>query len=393
MRFRNASGSWRTRDDGLHRSDLLAEVFERAPVGVAVLDSGLSYIYVNPTLAAINGPSVEDHIGRTIEDVVPEVAVAARRIFQEVLETGKPFLGWQVSGETSAAPGEVRHWVEDVYPLFENGSVVALGVVIVDVTDRRRVEDELREQQQSAQRLLGQLELGLIPSAPPPQRRRAAWRYRAAESEMLLGGDFVGLSEREDGSLAFVIGDVAGRGPAAAGIGASLRAGWKALMEAELEPEAQMAALNRLIAGYGGLGLFATACCGRVCGADAEIVSAGHHPPLRLSPVGHAAAELQTGPALGISADPRWPTNRVTLDHGAALLLFTDGTFEGRRSAGSALRLDYAGLAKQVPADHLRSGDLAGCLDELLVRIETANGGPLDDDVALLLIGAAGHDR
>jgi PAS domain S-box-containing protein len=376
----------------MKRADLLAEVFERAPVGVAVLDLELRYVYVNEALAATNGPSVEDHLGRTIEEVVPEVAAHARGVFQDVVESCRPLLGWQVSGETAAAPGELRHWVEDVYPLFEDGSLVALGVVIVDVTDRRRAEDEVREQHQRAQRLLGQLELGLIPSAPPPKRWRAAWRYRAAESEMLLGGDFVGLSERDDGSLEFVIGDVAGRGPAAAGVGASLRAGWKALMEAGLEPAAQMAALDRLIGGYGGHGLFATACCGRVSGMEARIVSAGHHPPLRLSPAGHLAAELQTGPALGISTDPRWPTNLVALDRGTALLLFTDGSFEGRRSASSTQRLDYAGLAKQIPEEALRSGDVAGCLDELLVRIESANGGPLDDDVALLLIGASGEN-
>jgi hypothetical protein len=74
------------------------------------------------------------------------------------------------------------------------------------------------------------------------------------------------------------------------------------------------------------------------------------------------------------------------------LLLFTDGSFEGRRSASSTQRLDYAGLAKQIPEEALRSGDVAGCLDELLVRIESANGGPLDDDVALLLIGASGEN-
>jgi PAS domain-containing protein len=69
----------------MKRADLLAEVFERAPVGVAVLDLELRYVYVNEALAATNGPSVEDHLVRTIEEVVPEVAAHARGVFQDVV--------------------------------------------------------------------------------------------------------------------------------------------------------------------------------------------------------------------------------------------------------------------------------------------------------------------
>ena len=67
---------------------------------------------------------------------------------------------------------------------------------------------------------------------------------------MLLGGDFLGFIERRDGSLAFVIGDVAGRGPAAAGLGAALRAGWRALVEAGVELKDLLPGLARLLSAY-----------------------------------------------------------------------------------------------------------------------------------------------
>jgi PAS domain S-box-containing protein len=369
--------------------DLLRELFERAPVGVAIFDRELRFSYLNGALAAINGPSVEQHLGRTIEEVVPELAVQARELFERVLESGEPLVGWELTGETKAAPGETRCWLEDIYPLFEGDSVAALGAVIVEITDRRRAEDELREQRERAQRLLAQLESGLTPSTAPPRGWGVAWRYRAAESEMLLGGDFLGFVERPDGSLDFAIGDVAGRGPEAAGIGASLRSGWRALAETGAEPGIQMAALDGVVDGYGKAGIFATVCVGRFSATrtSLEIASAGHHAPLRLSPEGNVPLPIGIGPALGVpEAGARWPTNVVAIEAGMALLLFTDGIFEGRRSAGSSERLHYAGLATQVPDELFAAGDLDGCVDELLERVENANGGPLDDDVALLLI-------
>jgi PAS domain S-box-containing protein len=371
--------------------DMLRELFQHAAVGVAVLDSELRFVYVNPALAEINGQPVEDHLGRSIEQVIPDLAPQARASFEEVLGTGQPRRGWELTGETAAAPGESRCWVEDIHPLFEDSAVAALGVIVVEITDRRRAEQELREQRERAHLLLAQLERALTPSTGLPRTWRAAWRYRAAVSEMLLGGDFLGVTERPDGSLDFLIGDVSGRGPSAAGIGASLRSGWRALVEAGVAPPAQISVLHRVLRGYGDRGLFATVCSGRfpASGSTLEVVSAGHHPPLRLSAEGHLPLELEVGPALGIPEDDyRWPTNVIPADVGIGLLLFTDGAFEGRRSASSRRRLEYAGLADEIPIDLLGSRDFGGCLEELLARIEIANGAPLKDDVALLLIGA-----
>jgi PAS domain S-box-containing protein len=371
--------------------DLLRELFQHSAVGVAVLDSDLRFVYINPALAEINGQPVEDHLGRSIEQVVPDLAPQARASFEEVLGTGQPLLGWELTGETDAAPGESRSWIEDIHPLFEDGAVTALGVIVVEITDRRRAEHELRQQRERAHRLLAQLERALTPATGLPRTWRAAWRYRAAVSEMLLGGDFLGVTERPDGSLEFLIGDVSGRGPSAAGIGASLRSGWRALVEAGVDPATQVSVLHRVLRGYGDRGLFATVCSGRfpASGSTLEVVSAGHHPPLRLSAEGHRPLELEVGPALGIPEDDhRWPTNVLPADVGVGLLLFTDGAFEGRRSPGSHRRLEYAGLADEIPIDLLGARDFDRCLDELLTHIETANGGPLKDDVALLLIGA-----
>lgn len=61
---------------------------------------------------------------------------------------------------------------------------------------------------------------------------------------MLLGGDFLGIHEQQDGILSLLIGDVTGRGAAAAGTGAMLRAAWLTSVHAELELQALRACLT-----------------------------------------------------------------------------------------------------------------------------------------------------
>jgi signal transduction histidine kinase len=91
---------------------------------------------------------VEDHIGRTIHEVLPDVADVAEPMFRQVLETGQPLLEWELSGETAAAPGEVRFWHETVYPVTNSaGEVTGVGAIVVDVTERKRAEQALREAQ------------------------------------------------------------------------------------------------------------------------------------------------------------------------------------------------------------------------------------------------------
>jgi PAS domain S-box-containing protein len=124
---------------------LLDALFASAPVGLAILDRELRYVRINEALAELNGLSCEQHIGRTIQEVLPDVAQVAVPAFLRVLETGEPLLEWQLTGETAAAPGETRQWIENVYPLLgERGAVVGLGAIVVDVTARKQAEEAQR---------------------------------------------------------------------------------------------------------------------------------------------------------------------------------------------------------------------------------------------------------
>lgn len=124
----------------------LASVYDTAHVGLCVLDRDLRFRRVNERLAEINGIPAEQHIGRTVREIVPDIAATAERIAEQIFRTGDPVLGIEISGETKARPGEVRHWVEQWVPIKDyDGNVTHISIVADEITERRRAENALRE--------------------------------------------------------------------------------------------------------------------------------------------------------------------------------------------------------------------------------------------------------
>lgn len=122
----------------------IESLYASAPVGLCMLDRELRYLRINRRLAEINGVPAEEHIGRTVRDVLPDLADLAEPVLMDVLETGRPRLNVELSGETPARPGQVRQWLEQYHPLVdERGEVFGINVVVEDVTERRRSQREL----------------------------------------------------------------------------------------------------------------------------------------------------------------------------------------------------------------------------------------------------------
>ena len=82
-----------------------------SPVGKAVLDRSLRYVFVNQTLAAFNGRSIEEHLGgRTVEDVLPEAFSTLAPLLRSVLDAGARHAQFRVSVEMPNSPGEFNEW-------------------------------------------------------------------------------------------------------------------------------------------------------------------------------------------------------------------------------------------------------------------------------------------
>jgi PAS domain S-box-containing protein len=110
-----------------------------APVGFAFVDREFRIVRVNQALAEVNGAPLEDQIGRTVAEVVPDVWSQMESVYRSVLDTGEPVVNLEVErylGET----GDRRHWLASYYPVIMDEGVIGVGVVVVDITDRKEAE-------------------------------------------------------------------------------------------------------------------------------------------------------------------------------------------------------------------------------------------------------------
>jgi PAS domain-containing protein len=129
------------RDDAVA---LLDAVLAAAPVGIAVFDPDVRFVRVNRALADINGVSVEDHLGRRLDEVVPGMA-AQVELLRRVIDTGAAVTGLEVSGETPAQPGVRREWLVDYYPVSVGDRFVGAAATVVEVTERNRLHSQIQD--------------------------------------------------------------------------------------------------------------------------------------------------------------------------------------------------------------------------------------------------------
>jgi PAS domain S-box-containing protein len=118
----------------------ITTVLERAPVGFAVVDDRLRFLYANPAFATVHGLAPRDCIGRTVDEVVPPAYTAAvRPRVVEVLTTGAVHR----DVETRADVGDTtRHLLLNLFPLCDRDDVVIAAVLAVqDLTESHEVAE------------------------------------------------------------------------------------------------------------------------------------------------------------------------------------------------------------------------------------------------------------
>lgn len=137
----------------------LRTIYETAPVGLCLLDRDQRYVRINQRMADMNGVPVAGHIGRRVDEIVPDLAENLRSELQRVLDTGEPSLDREIVGETAARPGEERAWIEQWYPLRDGrGEVMGINVIAQEVTEQRQAREALRRAHAAEKQINAELE-------------------------------------------------------------------------------------------------------------------------------------------------------------------------------------------------------------------------------------------
>jgi serine phosphatase RsbU (regulator of sigma subunit) len=254
-----------------------------------------------------------------------------------------------------------------------------------------RMAHELRENQDrllAQERLRKELEMGrriqeeMLPHDP--------LRVAFAEVKGLsipareVGGDFFNYFTLPDGEAALLVGDVSGKGVAAALLMANLQATLRARLPLERDLRALADELDHEIAASTGGGSYLTLF---LCVLDARgamrYVNAGHNMPFVLHPDGRIEALDSTGRPLGLLAGGGYAERRLLLAPGSSLFLYTDGVVDSEDAAGEPFGVDRL----QALLVRERTNGLDGILArvEEALRAYRAGAEPADDATMVVL--------
>ncbi|MFD6415717.1 SpoIIE family protein phosphatase [Streptomyces sp. NPDC060194] len=316
----------------------------------------------------------------------PDDAVAIGRFVRQLLHHRRPT---STAFRLQRRDGVVRHIRIVAEPVLDPaGHLVAVRGAYQDVSSQHWTEvalaatrDRLADTEERADernRLALQLQQAIMPPARAPidaSGLRAAVRYRPAETEHLVGGDWYDTVVMPNKQVLLVVGDVAGHGIEAATGMVVLRNALRGLAATGAGPAQLMGWLNT-VAHHLTAQVTATAICGLYDSETRTLrwARAGHPPPVLVRDGAASALSMPRGILLGAIGEATYDEHRITLEHGDRLLMYTDGLIERRdRSMERSMEqlLEVAGA--QVPN-----------LEEHLDRLLTHSRSDTDDDTCLI---------
>ncbi|MFC4105969.1 ATP-binding SpoIIE family protein phosphatase [Micromonospora zhanjiangensis] len=321
-------------------------------------------------VAATTGAPTYEHDGQ------PLAAIALDRHDQRIRALAAlPLRTPSLRGALTVGYREPHPW-----PPAERALLTAAAELVAQAAERARRFENQHGTSQLLQRSM------LPEHLPDLPRMRLAARYDAGVDGNAAGGDFYDAFTLPGGSLAVVLGDVAGHDVQAAAIMGQVRAALRALALTDPDPAAVLRGADRLVTSLGAEArsdeLFVTVAYG-VIEPDSgrmTLASAGHPAPLlRRSPAtGPTTARyVDVVPEAPLGLGGRRTGSTVTLLPGDTLLFYSDGVVERRHQGLSA---GFDDLARAV------AGAVSGDPRTLCALATGAVTGATDDDVAVLAV-------
>ena len=360
-------------------NDRLAEAQALSHIGFWEWDLHADTVHWSDEMYRIYGVPVGEPITfeRALELVLPEdraqIQANVTRALRERSED-VPEVEYGVAredGTTVTLRGRARAIVSD-------GEVVRMLGTVQDVSERRELERE--------HRIADTLQRALLPQRLPDVAGVVfSSRYVPAEEGSSAGGDWYDVIDLLDGTVAFVIGDVAGHGIDAASVMGQVRTAVRAYGLEGHGATTVVGLVHDLLRSFYDGEQMVTMLYVVVdpMTLEAHVVNAGHPPPLVIDPDrGAAFLEAPTGLPLGLSWDLPYQESHARLRPGATLVLYTDGLVDRRDVAlGEGLER----LRSEADRSRGRGVDeLCGALLDGLLPADAS------DDVAIVAVGLVG---
>ncbi len=120
-------------------------VYRTAPVGLCLLDREYKFLRINSLLASFHDVPVDQHVGKTIRDILPDVADAVESVLQQVIASGQPLLGLDIERISPWDPTDLRNYLCNFFPIKnDNQQVISVSCCVQDTTERKRAVEAIR---------------------------------------------------------------------------------------------------------------------------------------------------------------------------------------------------------------------------------------------------------
>lgn len=243
-----------------------------------------------------------------------------------------------------------------------------------------------KERIQSELKMATDIQSSLLPRLFPAFPDRSEFDiYASMEPAKEVGGDFYDFFFIDDTNLCFLIADVSGKGvPAALYMMVA-----KTLLKSEGqrlgEPDQILSCVNKILACDNDSCMFATVFCAilNTQNGDVRFANAGHNPPLIMDSQGTRYLALKPGFVLGPIPDTFYEAERLTLQPGDTLFLYTDGVTEAQNREEEL----YGEPGLLSALQRAPKGDLVEMIHCIRAEVTRhANGAPQSDDVTMVAV-------
>ncbi|MFI6854196.1 SpoIIE family protein phosphatase [Streptomyces sp. NPDC050416] len=316
----------------------------------------------------------------------PDDGVAIRRFLRTLLHHRRPAAA---AFRLQRPDGVTRHIRVVAEPVLDtDGRLLRIRGACQDISAQHWTEvalaatrDQLAHTEQQASernRLTLQLQHAIMPPAQAPLQvpgLQVAVRYRPAETEQLVGGDWYDTVVLPSRQVLLCVGDVAGHGIEAATSMVVLRNALRGLAVTGAGPGQLLSWLN-IVAHHLTGAVTATAVCGLYDPALRTLrwARAGHLPPVLVQGSEAAALPLVKGMLLGALPEVVYEEAEVQLTEGDTLLMYTDGLIERRDRSVEESLVHLLTTARTAPST----------LDQQLDRLLTYSNSDTDDDTCIV---------
>ncbi len=284
-----------------------------------------------------------------------------------------------------------RFWGSGVMTALKDkdGNLRWYAKVMRDLTQRKEEEERLQREYRQEREIAATFQRALLPEIAEDAfpGLSVATLYEAAWAEAQVGGDFFDAFALDGGRVALVVGDVSGKGLAAAAHTAEVKYALRTYLREMPDPGRALSRLSAFIYDNHRLNgdadnVFVTLAVviTRPDTGETTAAVAGAEPPLILRANGATEVLAASGSLLGLERDVAYFAEVCALSAGDTVLLATDGITEARRGREF---LDYEGMARLAQGAADASPHEIG--RAVLEGARAFAGGSLADDACLLL--------